>query len=95
VAEYSENDALKEFIREMTLRIERGGQAVVAEVRGLREDFGELRTDIVREMGGMRGDLRYLTDEVHDMRSEIRAQTRAIMRVLDHLNEGGASPATG
>ncbi len=95
MAEYSENDALKEFIREMTLRIERSGQAVIAEVRGMREDIGREMGAMRGEMGGMRGDLRYLTTEIHDMRSEIRAQTRAILRVLDRFDEGGASPSTG
>jgi hypothetical protein len=42
-------DPQPEFIREMTLRIERGSGAVVAELSGLRGEIAGLRGDI-REM---------------------------------------------
>ncbi len=83
----SRDEVLKEFIREMTLRIERGGQAVVAELRGLRG-----------EVSAMRGDMRAFGADVRvglrDLREEIRAQTQALLPVLDRLEGEGPAPAT-
>ena len=65
----------KEFIREMTLRVE----------RAMRE-FGRAMEDFSREMRHMRGD-------IGDLREESRAQTQALLRILDRLDGGGAAPA--
>jgi septal ring factor EnvC (AmiA/AmiB activator) len=66
----------REFIREMTLRIE----------RAMRE-FGRGMDEFGREMRAMRAD-------INDLREESRAQTQALLRLLDRLDgNGGHSPA--
>jgi len=86
----SGEEPLKEFIRETTLRIERGSQAVVAELRGLRTEVSGMRGDM-RAFGA---ELRDRRDELRDQREESRAQTRALLQVLDRLEGGGPAPAT-
>lgn len=68
-------DPQREFIREITVRLERASRAVVGELAAMRG-----------ELGGMRG-------EIGDLRDETRAQTRALLRMIDRL-EGGEAPAT-
>jgi hypothetical protein len=63
----------REFIREMTLRIERAMREMVRESREER---------------------RILREELRDLREESQAQTKALLRMLDRLDGGGASPAT-
>lgn len=56
----------REFIREMTLRIHRGGKSMV---------------------DALNANTRVLHDELADGRGQIRANTAAILRVLDRLEE--------
>lgn len=56
----------REFIREMTLRVHRGGQAMVE---------------------ALNANTRVLHEELADGRGQIRANTAAILRVLDRLEE--------
>jgi hypothetical protein len=70
----------REFVREMMLRFE----------RGMRE-FGRVMDAQMQafsiEMRGMRAD-------INDLREESRAQTQALLRMLDRLEGGGgAAPA--
>jgi hypothetical protein len=92
----SGEEPLKEFIREMTLRIERGGQAVAAELRGLSGEVSGMRGDMRAfgaELRNQRDELRDQREELRDQREESRAQTRALLQVLD-LEGGGPAPAT-
>ena len=93
-------DPQREFIREVTVRLERASRAVVGELAAMRGELGGMRG----ELGGMRGDLRDLgasmlagqasmQAEIGDLRDETRAQTRALLRMIDRL-EGGEAPAT-
>ena len=65
----------KEFIREMTLRVE----------RAMRE-FGRAMEDFSREV-------RHMREDIGDLREESRAQTQALLRILDRLGGGGTAPA--
>lgn len=87
-------ELLKEFIREMTLRIERGSQAAVADLRGLRGEVSGMRGDMRAFGADVRVGLRDQRDELRDLREESRAQTQALLQVLDRLEGGGPAPAT-
>ena len=100
-------DPQREFIREITVRLERALRAVGGEVAAMRGEVGGMRGEI----GGLRGDLRDLGTgilagqetlreesramqaEIRDLRDETRAQTRALLHMIDRL-EGGEAPAT-
>ena len=69
----------KEFIREMTLRIERA-------LREFARDSREDRRMIAAEMRTMHA-------EIRDLREESRAQTSALLKLIDGLDGGGAAPA--
>jgi hypothetical protein len=71
----------KEFIREMTLRIE----------RAMRQFAREAREDRLRAQE----DHQQLFEELRDLREESRAQRQALLRILDRLDgKGGPQPAT-
>jgi hypothetical protein len=95
-------DPQREFIREMTLRIERASRAV-RELAGLGGAVAAMQGDL-RQMGvgirevlvgqaTLRDESRAMQDEIRDLRDETRAQTRALLRVIDRLEGGGASAA--
>jgi len=68
---------LREFTREIT-------RETVARIdRVARELIAE-----IREIGRS---VRYNTDQLDDLRNESRAQTEALLRVLDRLDPGGPS----
>ena len=77
----------KEFIREMTLRIERvlGGFA-----RELRED----RLEYAKRFDVLQANTEKILVELRDLREESRAQTQALLRILDRMDNGGSAPAT-
>ncbi len=77
----------KEFIREMTLRIERALQAFGEQ---MRQDRQESR----REFAAMQAKLDLQLEETRELREESRAQTRALLRVIDRLDNGGPAAAT-
>jgi hypothetical protein len=96
-------DPQREFIREMTLRIERASRAVVRELAGLGGAVAAMQGDL-RQMGvgirevlvgqaTLRDESRAMQDEIRDLRDKTRAQTRALLRVIDRLEGGGASAA--
>ena len=105
MAGYDERDALWVFSREMTARLERGSQAVVAELRAMREEIGGMRGEIAGMRGdingmrgdiaGMRKDVTSMRIDVRELREESRAHTGAVLRLLDRFNEGGTAPSTG
>jgi hypothetical protein len=82
--------AYREFIRENTLRFERGMRSLSAEIREevrlhraeSREYFERLREQAEEE--------RRRTD---DLLAESRAQRQALLHILDRLDGGGAAPA--
>jgi predicted transcriptional regulator len=55
-----QNEELREFVREITLRNEKVWQAVTAELREMK-------------------------NELHDMRGQTQANTKAVLAVLDRL----------
>ena len=68
---------------------------------GLYSDFREFTRELtlrservareqIAELRALRTGFQAITDELRDMRNETRAQTRAILRVLDKLDTGGA-----
>jgi hypothetical protein len=71
----------KQFIREMTLRIERSLASF------------ERRAEADRNIYLAHFDA--LQEDMRELREDSRAQTRALLRVLDRLdNGGGAAPAS-
>jgi hypothetical protein len=94
----------REFIREQTLRFERAMRSLVAELREelgmLREEFGMLR----EEFGMQREESRQYFEalvaaserenrRIDDLVEESRAQRRALLHILDRLDNGGTAPA--
>lgn len=75
-----ESAHLREFIRTVTLRIERVALAM------------DRKTDLLaEEMRANFGQQRELLDEII---AENRAQREALFRILDRLDNGGPAPAT-
>jgi hypothetical protein len=75
-----ESADLREFIRTITLRIERVALAM------------DRKTDLLaEEMRANFGQRRELLDE---LLAENRAQREALFRILDRLDGGGTAPAT-
>ena len=70
----------KEFIREMTLRIERSLASF------------ERRAEADRRI--YIAHFEALQDETRELRAESRAVMQALLRVIDRLDGGGAAPAT-
>ena len=71
----------KEFIREMTLRIERSLASFE------RQAEADRKVHIAH--------FESIQDDLREVRAESRAVTQALLRVLDRLdNGGGAAPAT-
>lgn len=69
------------------------------EMREMRVQLGaemrEMRIELGAEMRGMRGDMREMREMLHDMRDMLKANTEAILLVLDELRgSGGPSGAT-
>jgi hypothetical protein len=69
----------KEFIRQMTLRIERSLASF------------ERRAEADRKI--YIAHFEALQDETRDLRAESRAVMQALLRVIDRLDGGGATPA--
>jgi hypothetical protein len=61
-----QNEELREFVREITLRNEKVWQAVTAELREMK-------------------------NELHDMREQTQANTKAVLAVLDRLEGSGGT----
>jgi hypothetical protein len=80
----------KDFIREMTQRIERSGREIVRALSSLGADLREEARLHRLELAELREEMR---EEMRDLRAESRAQTEALMRMLDRLDNGGPAAA--
>ena len=76
--------AYREFAREQTLRTERAFRGLS---RQLREQPEELRAQHEEN----RGYFQTIIAELRDLREEHRAQTQALLRILDRLDNGPAA----
>ena len=77
----SESSDLRQFIHEITLRMERSLMAQIEESRKQAQEWNAHFERIHREHD--------------DMRDEDRAQREALLRILDRLDgNGGPQPAT-
>ena len=96
-----EAGTLREFMREMVLRMERATRAQVAgfetltatvreELAETRGEMRELREAFYREMEASR---EKWASEMQDLRDESRAQREALLWILDQLRNG-PGPAT-
>ena len=95
---------LREFIRENTLRVEqamrsldRSLQSLAAEireeVRAHREESRAYREESRAYFETLRAHDERESRRVDELLDENRAQTQALLRVLDRLDNGGAAPA--
>jgi len=69
---------LRQFIRDMNLRAERVTRGIVKELRQLGRRHDELGGALLEEMRDQR-------QEMRDLREDSRAQTQALLRMLDRL----------
>ena len=83
-------EAYREFIREQTLRCEGAMRAVSAEIR---EEVRAQRAEIRAHRRESRAYFERLDRRLDDLHDESRAQTQALLRVIDRLDNGGAAPA--
>jgi hypothetical protein len=101
MAEFDPAADMREFIREMMLRFERTmasfewrmvlfERTMIGFDRRLEALIDEMRRD--RELAERRHEENRA--ELRDLREESRAQTKALLRVIDRLDNGGAAPAT-
>lgn len=89
----ADDDALepyREFIREITLRFERAMRSLAGE---LREESRATREEIRTTREESRAYFEMLYAEGRELRDESRAQTQALLRVIDRLDNGGPAPA--
>lgn len=78
----------KEFIRQMTARIEHA-------VRSWERSADADRKLYLAHFESLQEETRLMRVELRDLREESRAQTSALLRMLDRLdNGGGTAPAT-
>ncbi len=87
----------REFIREITLRFERAMRSLTNEIREerrtQREESRRYFEAVLASIGEHREETRHLREESRDLREESRAQTQALLRMLDRLDNGGTAPA--
>ena len=74
----------REFIREQTAHFERAIRVVSAEIRA----------DVAVQREENRRYFEHLDKRLDDLLDESRAQRRALLHMLDRLDNGGAAPAT-
>ena len=79
-----EGEDLRQFIREMVLRMERFTNAQVRALDGLTAGVEQLIREMRQEFLETRAELR-------DLRAESRAQREALLRILDRLDGGAAT----
>lgn len=75
---------LRQFIRDIAIRHERIWREQAEMLREMKAEFRALREESRAHREEMRIELR-------DLREESRAQTRALLQVLDRLENGGAA----
>jgi len=83
---HGESADLREFIREITLRIERAMQRLDRAI-----DVMDRKTDAILEE--MRLQFAQQREYLDDILVENRAQRDALFRILDRLDNGGSAPA--
>jgi hypothetical protein len=79
----AESDDLRTFIREVTLRFERGIERMSREIRA---DVAVIREENRRYFEA-------LDARTRDLHAESLAQRQALLRMLDRLDNGGAASA--
>ena len=79
----SESDDLKTFIREITLRFERGIERISRDIR----------SDVAAHREESRQYFERLDRKLEDQLAESRAQRQALLHILDELR-GNGGPAT-
>jgi hypothetical protein len=78
-----ESSDLREFIREITLGIERAMRRLDRAIEVM-----DRKTDLLAE------EIRLQRGYLEDILAENRAQREALFRILDRLDNGGPAPAT-
>jgi hypothetical protein len=85
---------LRDFIREMIAGMERSGRetsrALAAQTAAFQEFVTEVRNEMREQREEMRKQGEATREELRDRREESRAQTNALLRMLDRL--GGPEP---
>jgi hypothetical protein len=81
----SESDDLRTFIRETTLRFERGMERIAREIRA---DVAIIREENRRYFDA-------LDERTREMLDESRAQRQALLAILDRMDNGGPAAAPG
>jgi hypothetical protein len=81
----SESDDLRTFIREITLRFERGMERISREIRS--------DVAIIREEN--RRYFEVLEERTRDLHAESVAQRQALLRILDRFDNGGPAAEPG
>jgi hypothetical protein len=66
----------------------RGYQLAIRQMNAVVQE----NSDVIREA---KEEMRESRRSLRDMREEIRANTKAVLALLDRFENGGASPATG
>lgn len=79
-------EAYREFAREQTVRFERMMRALSEEIRLQREESRRYFEHLDTRLDALHQESRELQDQS-------RAQTQALLRVIDRLDNGGTAPA--
>lgn len=102
VSEHEDAAPYKEFIREMTLRIERALRSVGDEVgtqrdqlRAQREESRAYFEALRAETKAIRAETKAIRAETREIIEEGRAQRKALFRMLDRLDDGGGAATSG
>ena len=86
--------AYREFISQNTLRFERAMRSLAAEIRSeVQLARKELRNDIRLQREESRAYFEQQSRRLDDLLEENRAQRKALLHILDKLDNGGAAPA--
>ncbi len=86
-------EAYREFAREQTIRFERAMRALSDEIRIQREELRLHREELRRQREESRRYFNHLDKRLDDLHGQSRAQTQALLSVIDRLDNGGAAPA--
>ncbi|HEX8065313.1 MAG TPA: hypothetical protein VF520_02170 [Thermoleophilaceae bacterium] len=94
----ADRDDLRQFMRDLLARFDRSMGAIDRRLEAQAEAMYAMRD----EMRANTARIRAHTTRIDDMRDEIKAQTRALLHVLDQLRgmqgghgkQGGPEPAT-
>ena len=89
--------AYREFIRENTLRFERAMRSLAGEIRSevqlARNDIRVQREESRAYFEALRDQGERESRRIDDLIAESRAQRRALLHILDRLDNGGAATA--